>query len=145
MPSALSICTINFLTISIRFFLETIPYNKSKARSLILSSLSSRHCIIRSLWACTLFGCVFNIFDIANNPKYFKFWSESSINILNFWTHNCIESEWFGIPEDIEINTAITVLIHSYNKDIADVLKNIITIINIRLKVDLKKINNTKL
>lgn len=33
------------------------------------------------------------------------------------------------MPDDIEINTAITVLIHSYSKDIADVLKMISNIL----------------
>lgn len=49
----------------------TIPYNKSKARNLIDSSLSSKHCIIKSLCDWTVFGCVLRILDIANNPKYF--------------------------------------------------------------------------
>ena len=35
------------------------------------SSLSSRHCRMRSLWAWTLFGWVLSIFDIAIKPRYF--------------------------------------------------------------------------
>ncbi len=49
----------------------TMPYSKSRARNLMDSSLSSKHCIIKSLCDCTVFGCVFRILDMASNPKYF--------------------------------------------------------------------------
>lgn len=73
---------------SIRFFFETyrgskqtpvsspllsltMPERRSSARRRMDSSLSSRHCRIRSLCACTLFGCVCKIFDMASRPRYF--------------------------------------------------------------------------
>lgn len=51
-----------------------------------------------------------------------RFWSESSISILSFWTQSWMLAAWLGIPDEMLINTAITVFIHSYNKLIADVL-----------------------
>ena len=33
-----------------------------------------------------------------------------------------MDALWLGSPLDIDIKTAITVLMHSYNNDIADVL-----------------------
>ena len=134
--------TISFWTISIKFFLVTIPYNKSRAlnKSLKLfktnfylelredlnlmdSSLSSRQVRTRSLCAWTLFGWVFKILLIARSPKYLRFWSESSIKILSFWTQSWMDALWLGKPLDIDIKTAITVLMHSYSNDIADVLQ----------------------
>lgn len=56
-----------------------MPYNKSSARSLIDSSLSSKHCITKSLCDCTVFGWVFKILDIANNPKYFTAWKNEKL------------------------------------------------------------------
>ena len=73
------------------------------------------------LFTWTLFGLVLRIFDMANSPRYLRFWSESSIRILSFWTHNCIAAVWLGIPDEIEIRTAMTVLIHSYKSDMAEV------------------------
>lgn len=48
-----------------------MPYRRSRARSRMDSSLSSRHCRTRSLWACTDLGCVLRILDMANSPRYF--------------------------------------------------------------------------
>lgn len=50
---------------------HTIPYRRSRARRRMDSSLSSRHCRTRSLWACTDLGCVLRILDMASRPRYF--------------------------------------------------------------------------
>ena len=76
---------------------------------------------MRSLCPETDFGLVFKILLIARRPRYFKFWSESSIRIRSFCTQSWILAAWLGIPVDIEISTAITVLMHSYSRDIAEV------------------------
>ena len=49
----------------------TMPYRRSSALRRMDSSLSSKHCSTRSLWACTLFGWVFRILDMASKPRYF--------------------------------------------------------------------------
>ena len=48
------------------------------------SSLSSRHCSIRSLWAWTLFGWVRRILDIAISPRYFTTHTEHTKTVLSF-------------------------------------------------------------
>ena len=50
---------------------EYSPYSRSSALSRIDSSLSSRHCNIRSLWDCTDLGWVLRILDMASKPRYF--------------------------------------------------------------------------
>lgn len=44
------------------------------------------------------------------------------MSILSFCTHSCTEAAWPGMPLLMLISTAITVLMHSYSSDIADVL-----------------------
>lgn len=40
----------------------------------------------------------------------------------SFWTHSWMEALWLGMPLLILIRTAITVLMHSYSRLIAEVL-----------------------
>lgn len=46
-------------------------------------------CITGFIYPLLTLGCVCSIFPIASSPRYFRFWSESSISTPNFWTHNC--------------------------------------------------------
>ena len=40
---------------------------------------------------------------------------------LSFCTQSWMEAAWLGIPVEMEMRTAMTVLMHSYNSDMADV------------------------
>lgn len=54
--SEVSMCRMSFLTMSTMFFLDTIPEMRSNALSLMESSRSSRHSMIRSLQEGTTLG-----------------------------------------------------------------------------------------
>ena len=84
--------------------------------SLYLSSLSSRHFMIFSLMGATYLGWCFKILAKASNPRYFRFWSESSNMMFSFCTANWMEGMWSGTP-------VIRVLMLSYSSDMAFVLK----------------------
>lgn len=77
-----------------RFINLTETIKESGNLSRILSSRSSKHRKTISLWACTALGCVCKIFPIASKPRYFKFWSESSISTPNFCTQSCKVQEF---------------------------------------------------
>ena len=44
------------------------------------------------------------------------------MRILSFWTQSWMAAVWLGMPVLMEMRTAMTVLMHSYSNDIADVL-----------------------
>ena len=44
------------------------------------------------------------------------------MRILSFCTQSWMAAVWLGMPVLMEMRTAMTVLMHSYNNDIADVL-----------------------
>lgn len=68
----------------------TMPYSRSRALRRMDSSLSSRHCRMRSLWDWTDLGWVFRIFDIASRPRYFTWKTKTPQKHV---TDTCISSQ----------------------------------------------------